>query len=87
MTTQLPKYIQRMSWPQLMIFKDKHSTDHYLCVDQDAVGRACLMVLKNRLIPGYEYIRHPGPENEIYGLQEELSKEAAEALPGFGSPA
>ena len=78
---QLPKYLQRMDWPQLMIFTDKHSTSHYLCADQDALGRACLMVLKERLDPSYGYIQHPGPESEIYGLKEELPKEAAEALP------
>lgn len=85
--TQLPKYFPGY-WPQLMIFTDKHSTSHYLCENQDAVGRACLMVLKERLDPRYGDIQrnrtvylHPGPESEIYGLQEELSKEAAEALP------
>jgi hypothetical protein len=39
------------------------------------------MVLKERLDPSYGYIQHPGPESEIYGLKEELPKEAAEALP------
>ena len=83
--TDLPKFLQktlsRMSWPQLLIFKDKHTTAYYLCKDQEAVGRACLVVLKERLHPQYGYIQHPGPESEIYGLKEELTQEAAEALP------
>lgn len=79
----LPKYLQqhldRLEWPQLLIFEDKHGNSYYLCKDQEAVGLACLEILKGRLECGYIY--HPGPEDEIYGLKEELSKEAAHALP------
>lgn len=77
----LQQHLTRMKWPQLLILKDKHSTSHYLCKDQEALGLACLSILKQRLDPRYGYLQHPGPESEIYGLKEELTKEAAGALP------
>jgi hypothetical protein len=85
MMTKLPKYLKQqldgMKWPTVLVFKDKHSNDYYLLKDVEALGRACLDVLKARLDPEYGYIRNPGPEKDIYGLQEELPKDAAEALP------
>lgn len=84
MTTQLKKYTQRLldsrGWPQLLIFKDKHSNSYYLINDMEALGRACLEVLKSRLNPQYGYIYDPSKE-KIYGLVDELTQEAAEALP------
>jgi len=84
MATQLKKYTQKIldskKWPQLLIFKDKHNSDYYLLEDQEALGRACLEVLKSRLDPQYGYIYDPSKE-KIYGLVDELTQEAAEALP------
>lgn len=84
MATQLKKYTQKIldgkKWPQLLVFKDKHNSDYYLLEDQEALGRACLEVLKARLDPQYGYIHDPSKE-KIYGLVEELTQEAAEALP------
>ena len=31
--------------------------------------------------PDSGYIQHPGPEDKIYGLKEEVTKEVAESLP------
>lgn len=82
---ELPKYLKTQlankKWPQLLILKDKHSTDYYLLEDQEALGRACLEILKARIDPKYGYIQAPGPESKIYGIKEELTQEAAEALP------
>ncbi len=85
MPTELPKYLQKrlvgMEWPQLMMVHDKHATDYFLVKDADALGRACLLVLKNRLDPNWGYITDPGPEKNIYGIVDELTEEAALALP------
>jgi hypothetical protein len=80
-TRYLQKQIDSMKWPQLLVLKDKHETDYYLCSDVAALGRACLAILKARTDPKHGYIQDPGPESEIYGLKKELTKEAAEALP------
>jgi hypothetical protein len=85
MPTALPKFLQKrlanIKWPQLMVINDKHSVDYYLVTDADSLGRACLLVLKYRLDPNYGYITEPGPEKDIYGIVDELTEEAALALP------
>lgn len=78
-TKYLQKQLDAKTWPQLLVLKDKHETEYYLCADRDALGRACLEILKARLSPQYGYIHEP--DKEPYGLVDELTDEQIAVLP------
>jgi hypothetical protein len=62
-------------WPKLLILKDKHESDHYLINDIDALLRAALIVINQRIEQRYFY--EPKPEK----LLEEVPDDVIDKLP------
>lgn len=63
-------------FPRVLVLKDKHATSYYLITDEAALFRAALQILQLRF--EQQYIGDPGSIVEQF---DELSQEAAEALP------
>lgn len=80
--TTLPKYmakqLEAIEWPQLLICREKHTTDYYLLADIDALWTASLAILRDRV--KNSWIVSPG--DEPYGIQPgELPQDEISKLP------
>lgn len=65
-------------WPKLLVLKDKHESEYFLINDIDALWRASLVILENRVQS--HYIRAPQPVRTVEEVPDEWIAKLPETL-------
>ncbi len=75
--SSITKRYARTEWPRLLVFHEKHGEQYFYVDSVESLARTALHVLKQR----HKEKWYCSPGANPYGLKEEITKEAAEALP------